>query len=247
MKRLMSSALCAALFFLCLTGCVSINFAGPGAVTGRGAPEVFEFNVGQYSAIRIEGFCNVEYYSAPSDIVTLEVQPNLAEYYTVEVINGELVVRTTRRISFTTGNSRAPVLTVSTPVLEGLSLAGAGTFTAYDTITADSFRLSLSGAGTGTARLDVNSLRADISGAGSFKLSGYANDAELTMSGAGELNTLDLITRRANVRLSGAGVISVNAAETLSINASGVGSVRYKGGAETNINRSGVVVVERVD
>jgi hypothetical protein len=246
MKRVLSLMLCAALCTLCLAGCVSINIGGPGTVTGRGNTETFEIEAGGYRSIRVEGFCNVNYYSAPSNTVTLEIQPNLREHYVVEVVNGELVVRTARRINFAAG-AKAPVLTVSAPVLEGVSISGAGTFTARDTITAESFRLRLSGAGTGSAKLDVGSFDAELSGAGSFTLSGRADTAALTMSGAGELDAVGLAARSASVRLSGAGAISVNASEDLKINASGMGSVRYKGGAVTDISRSGMVVVTRVD
>jgi hypothetical protein len=231
------------MLILVSTGCVSISIGGPGAVTGRGAPEIFEIEVGEYSAIRIEGFCDVKYYSAPSDTVTLEVQPNLREYFRVEVRNGELVLSTTRRINL----NRAPVLTVSAPSLEGLSIAGAGMFTAHDPITSDSFTLRLSGAGTGTARLDVNSVYAELSGAGSFTLSGRADTAEMTMSGLGELDAIELAARNADVRLNGAGAISVNASENLRINAGGMGSVIYKGGASVDINQSGMVSVKRLD
>jgi hypothetical protein len=244
MRRFILLTLCTVLL-LTFTGCVSVNVGLPGSVSGKGDPETYTFTVGEYSSIYAEGYVNIEYYSAPSDTVTLEIQPNLREYFQVEVQNGELVVKTAKRINYT--SKHTPTLTVSTPVLKKLTLAGAGNFTAHDTITADSFDLKLSGAGTGNVRLDVESCMIDMSGAGTFTLSGSADTAKMSMSGAGELKALGLQTANASVRLSGAGSITVNATETLDITASGVGYVGYKGGAAVNTNRSGVVSVERLD
>ena len=245
MIRVLSILISAVLLVLCLAGCVSVHMGLPGSVVGKGTPETYEIKVGEYSAVRIDGFCNVDYYSAPSDTVTLRIHPNLREYFQVEVQNGELIVRTTRRINLT--DFRTPVLTVSVPVLERLDIRGAGGFTAYDAITADSFTFKVSGASTGSAKLDVNSLNTDLSGAGSFTLSGRADTAEMTMSGAGELDALELNVQSASVRFSGAGAVSVNVSENLSINASGMGVVNYKGGAVTDIRRSGMVSVVKLD
>ncbi|MCL2003145.1 MAG: DUF2807 domain-containing protein [Oscillospiraceae bacterium] len=248
MKKIWLLVLCAALAAAPLTGCVSVNFSNAALFaeeTGRGTPEGFEFTVGAYSAVRVEGYCDVRYYAGTSDTVTLKIQPNLLEYYEVEVVGGELVLRTTRRINFSAANT--PVLTVYTPVLEGLTVTGAGKFTAHDVIAADSFTLRLSGAGDVSAGLDVGRLSVSVSGAGSIELAGTADTAELTMSGAGNLDAFQLQTRETSVRLSGAGAVRVYCTETLRIDASGIGAVEYKGGASVDINRGGLVVVERVD
>jgi hypothetical protein len=246
MKKMLSILLCAVLLISALSGCVSVNIGGTGAIAGRGELEKFEVKVGEYSAIRVEGFAVVNYYSAPSDTVTLEIQPNLREHFRVEVINGELVAGMKRRMAFGS-DFKVPVLTVSAPVLELLNISGAAMFTAHDTITSDSLQLRMSGAGTGTARLDVNSLDVNISGAGAFVLAGRADTARLSMSGAGAIEAVTLETRDAAVKLSGTGAIDITATETLDITASGAGSVQYKGGASVNINRSGLVAVTKLD
>jgi hypothetical protein len=238
MRKNISIALCI-LLVLCFSGCVVVNFTGTDAVSGKGTPQKYEIKVGEYNRIKVEGNCEIQYYVAPSNAVTLEIQPNLREYFVVEVKNGELSVSTTKRISYNSG--KAPVLTVSTPVLNSLTIAGICTFKANDKIKADTFNLEISGVGSGKAELDVNSLKASISSVGNFELYGKADNAEIILSGTGELNASSLQVRESSVKLSGAGTIRVYCSEKLSIEASGAGTVEYRGTPSLSINKGGVV------
>ena len=245
MKRNLLFALSVVLVVLGLSGCVIVNFSGSNRVTGRGEPEGFEFRVGQYSRVNASGYFEIHYYAAASDIVKLEVQPNLQQYYIVEVRDDELLVRTRRGVNVNT-RSR-PVLTISTPILEQLTISGSNTFLTHDTISGDSFALTSSGLGNGTAELDVESFNVNLSGSGSFSFSGLADRANLSISGSGNLDALDLQLREASVRLSGSGRLGVNSSESLSISASGSGRVSYRGSPRISLNNTGSVRVITVD
>jgi len=229
-----------------LTGCVSINFAPGtgGGVMGRGELESFTWNVGNITEVRVEMHANVEFYSAQSDTVTLEIQPNLRDYIVVEERGGVLTVRTTRNINTATG--RTPVLTVSTPTLNSFTLAGAGTFTTHDTIDVASLSLRLDGAGSGNLDLNVDDLSVNMAGAGRFSLSGRADSAAFSLAGAGTIEALSLQTRDANVNLAGVGTVRVSCSESLRITAGGVGTVEYRGSPTVDIARGGLVTVRNV-
>jgi len=247
MKRVISLALCAVLFALCVSGCVFVDISSlAGGVTGRGNPESYEFKVGEITEVRVEIYCNIDYYAAPSDTVTLKIQPNLRDHIVVEESNGVLTVSpiSPRGINW---SRIAPVLTVSTLNLEYLSISGAGTITTHDTITADSFALRLDGAGEGRIKLDVDSLFVDVSGAGEYELSGSADRADINMSGAGSLDALQLKTRESKIDLSGVGTVSIDCSEKLRIVAAGVGSVEYRGSPSIEMDKGGLVNVTKVD
>jgi hypothetical protein len=243
MKRIIHFAVCAALIAVSFSSCVFVNFTDFNTVAGKGERESYEFKVSEFNSIRVEGFCEIRYYAAFSNTVTLEVQPNLLEYYAVEVSNGELVVRTTRRVNV----SKTPVLTVSTPVLSRLTIGGACVFTAHDKITAGSFELVLGGAGRGRAELDVESLFVNMSGAGDFKLSGNADTADFNISGAGNLDALSLQTREAQISISGAGEVRISCSEKLRINADGMGTVEYSGSPSLDVRKNGLVNVKKLN
>jgi hypothetical protein len=250
MKKGLLFALCAVLAIACLSGCVSVIPVFVGGVVGKGDAETFTFNVGEITEIRVALFCDIRYYAAPSDTVTLTVQPNLKDHIIVEEKNGVLTVRSARNIAYgsnTWSNGNIPVLTVSAPALNRLDFTGAGTFTTYEPITADTFILNMTGAGQCVADLDVNRLTVRLSGAGDMELSGKADYAELNMSGAGRLGALALQTREASVNLSGVGLVTIYCTDNLSISAGGLGSVEYKGSANVDISRGGLVSVRRVD
>ncbi|MCL1873105.1 MAG: DUF2807 domain-containing protein [Clostridiales bacterium] len=224
---------------------ISDNSREGSTVVAQGGVESYDFEVGDFTEIRIDAFCNIEYYATPSDTVTLKIQPNFRDYIVVEESDGVLVVRSTRNINWS--NQTAPVLTVSMPALKKVTLNGAGGFIAHDIIKTDSFNLVINGAGDGKYKLDVNSLQVDLFGAGDCELSGSANIAKLSLFGAGNLEALSLITREASVNLFGVGDIGINCSEDLKINATGVGSVEYKGSPSVDINKGKMVSVRKLD
>jgi len=237
----------AALIAAVLSGCIVVTFYDFNAVTGIGEPENYEFNTGRFSGIKTEGFCNINinYYSAESDTVTLTIQPNLREYYKIEVVDSDLVVRSTKRLNFKSGKN--PVLTVSTPVLNRLIIEGACIFKPYDEIVSDSLAVTFRGAVESRAEINVNKLFVDISGAGKIELSGRADSADFTMSGAGDVDARSLLTSETNVKFSGAGSLRINCSKSLSINANGVGTIEYSGNPSVTLEKNGLVEIRRIN
>ena len=247
MKKLVLVTLCVILAAVMLTGCmvVSAPWGWRSGISGRGAPETYKFNVGEFKEVRVELLCDILYSSAPSDSVTLEIQPNLMKYVVVEESGGVLTVRSTRNIHWT-GSSRTPVLNISTPSLNRVSHAGAGSFRTIDPIVADSFSLSIAGAAKSKAELDVDSLSVKLSGAGEIELSGRADVAEIDIAGAGVLDALDLQTRDSMLSLAGVGTVRINCTDNLSLVAGGVGTVEYTGSPVIDISRGGLIALKRV-
>jgi len=208
--------------------------------------ETFTFSVGEITEIRAELLCNIVYQSAPSDTVSLKIQPNLMNYITVQEIGGVLTVQSTRAINVT-NLSNTPVLTVSSPSLTKISHTGAGNLTTTDPISGDSFTLDITGAASGNAKLDVQSLSVSVSGAGSLTLSGTADTVEISLAGAGRLEALELQTRVTSISMAGAGSVRISCSEALSVAAGGVGSVEYRGSPTLDITRGGLVSVRQVN
>ena len=245
MKKNLTFTLSIAFISLCFCGCVIVNFMDFNSISGKGNPESFEILVDSYNRIRVEGYCDIRYYASSRDTVTLEIQPNLREYYTIEVVGDELVVRTIKRISFS--SSITPVLSVYTPILDRVTIEGVSNFTTNDKITSSSFSFALSGTGNGKAELDVGSLYVMMSGAGDLELSGRADTVDFRLSGAGEMDALPLQSREATIYLSGTGTIRINSSEALHVNASGTGTVVYAGSPSLTLNNSGLVTVRKAD
>lgn len=246
MKKIAVLLLCcivAISFFL--NGCIVVN-TNPFSVSGRGTKEKYDIAIASdgFTEINVKSFCEVNFHISDKYSVTLEVEPNLREYFTVEVRGGALTVESKESINY--GIGRSPILTVYAPQLTRLSVEGACSFTGHDKIKADKFYLAVSGAGSGEIELDADKVYVNLEGAGSFKLKGAADSIEINLAGAGEIDAIGLKAREADVRMSGAGSVRVNCDETLKIDAEGAGSLEYKGSPKTDIRNKGVVSIEKV-
>jgi len=248
MKKNITKAICVLTVIMLFSGCVFVSIGDPAAnnaVRAQGERETYEIKTGTFSDIKIEGAFEIRYYAGSSDTVTLEVQPNIQKYIEVLVENNELIVRSTRRISY--GLNKGMILTVYAPALNQITIEGAGKFTAYDKITSSSLTLITRGAGSGKAELDVNNLTVNVSGAGSFELSGKAETANINLSGAGEIKALSLQTSDAAINMSGAGSIKVSCSGKLGIKADGTGSIEYRGSPNVSLNTNGLVSVRQIN
>ncbi|MCL2231262.1 MAG: DUF2807 domain-containing protein [Treponema sp.] len=252
MKRIL--ILTIATVFVCFSGCIIVNLGDLNAVKPEGRQEIFEIYVAEFSKVKANGFFDINYYSEPSDTIELKVHPNLLEYFIFEVIDDELVIRTSKRISY--GENETAVVSISMPTLNGITIDGFGrslggfgsmnTFTAVDKISSDSFFITIAGAGGGRVELDVDNLIVDVFGAGKLELSGRAGTSVLNLSGAGELDALSLQTLNTTINLSGAGTLSIYCSDNLTINASGAGSVVYRGAPNINLNTGGAVNIKQL-
>jgi len=247
MKKIGLLILCVLLAAVMLTGCITvISPHGIGSrVYGRGAPETYTFNTGEFTEVRVELLCDIVYSSAPSDSVTLEIQPNLMKHVVVNESGGVLTVRSTRSIHWS-GHTSTPVLNISTPSLSRVSHTGAGSFKTLDPIVADSFALNITGAANSKAELNVNSLSVSLTGAGDIELFGRADAADLNMAGAGNLNALNLMTRSSNINFSGVSTVRVNCSESLCVVGGGVGVIEYSGSPVIDISRGGLITLKSV-
>jgi hypothetical protein len=109
-------------------------------------------------------------------------------------------------------------------------------------------QLDFSGASTVRIRnIQATVLRLEGSGATKVELSGKVGAQEVELSGAGSYAALDMLSDRAEVRVSGAGKAYVNARTQLTVEISGAGLVEYTGNPKVEKEISGVGKVRRRD
>lgn len=244
----LAAAAAAAIF---LGGCVGVSFQSPrsgmrDSIKGEGPMTTVEYETGDYDSVEIEGGdFELVYSSAPSGKVIVEIQENLAEYLSVAVRNGRLIVGSDTYLQ--TDPDDMPRITIAAPVLREIRSGGSLTIRQADTVTADSFTLDSSGACDVTLTLEVGAVNMAISGAGLANLSGRSESADISVSGAGSVEALGLETREARIELNGSGSAGISCAESLEVEISGAGSVRYKGSPRIRQDISGAGAVWQVD
>ncbi|MFA0960964.1 head GIN domain-containing protein [Roseivirga sp. BDSF3-8] len=125
--------------------------------------------------------------------------------------------------------------------LSEINISGACNITTDGQMKVDDLKLDISGAGELTIDLKANSLDTDISGAASVELRGSVDTHDIELSGAGTYSAYELESKDVDVTSSGAGTVKVHASNRLNANASGVGSIYYKGDpSDTHLNTSGM-------
>lgn len=123
---------------------------------------------------------------------------------------------------------------ITMPELEKLSSRGLSYFEVED-FRANNVEIELSGASSAEINLEANELEIYLNGASSMNLQGESEYFEADVSGASTLKAYDHESKVIEVSASGASNARVNASNRLSVDASGLSTVRYRGEAQVNI------------
>jgi len=238
--KILTSGLFFPLAIMSLTGCF-----GARTVQGTGVLETFTYTVDEFRYVKIAGSFEVVYEQGDTHSVTVQMQENLYRHVDVNTRGSTLEIRSRRRVHI--GGTQSPIITITAPEITEMDFSGAVTLNDSDTFEGESLSITLSGAGDIDIHTELESLEVSISGAGSLTLAGNADSANLNLSGAGSIDGLELWTREADVRISGAGSGSISCIELLTINISGAGSFSYRGDPEVSSNISGVGTLNRID
>ncbi len=155
--------------------------------------------------------------------VEIDADEEILEYIETVVGNGRLQIRGVQETGWFswlrsgTRRSASADVYVTTPSLEGLSVAGSGDVIVHDTFTSDRFSVEIAGSGNIELPLEASDVSARIAGSGSMSLSGTAEDLSVNIAGSGDVRASDLQVARAEVRIAGSGDCHVYAREHLNV------------------------------
>jgi hypothetical protein len=164
----------------------------------------------------------------PGDDYSVEVsaESNLLSFVETEVSGTTLKVRT-RGIHSLVENNPVEVY-ITTPVLKGLSLSGAGMIKTGRFL-CDDFKVALSGSGDIETAVNADHVKANVSGSGTILLTGDARESEMVVSGSGKIKAYDLLHKNCDAVISGSGSMFVNASEAITARIAGSGMVFHMG------------------
>ena len=89
-----------------------------------------------------------------------------------------------------------------------------------------------------------DALDLEINGSGDIQANGTAEILDVRLDGSGNINCADLTAHAANVVVNGSGSVKIDVTDSLEIDISGSGSVRYSGNPsslQTSISGSGSI------
>lgn len=200
-------------------------------VKGNGNVVTIERSVGDYDAVAVAGWFDVELVSGNEGELTLKGEENLLEYIKTEVkSDGRLVIKVEKGVNLKPSNWKSGInITVPVEDISAVSLSGSGDVVGKTTIKADRFKASIAGSGDVELAIEADELSAQLSGSGDIVLEGTARDFDVQVSGSGDVKAYDLKAHNVTAQVSGSADIKVTANSMLKARVSGSGDISYKG------------------
>lgn len=202
-------------------------------IKGNGEVVTVERSVGDYEAIAVAGWFDVDIVDGREGEISLKGEENLLEYIKTEVKNGKLTIKVKKGYNLQSSNWKGGILvTVPVESINSVSLSGSGDIVGKDVLRADEFSATMSGSGDIDLTVEADILKTNISGSGDIDLSGKARNFKVTVSGSGDVEAFDLAADHVNANVSGSANIKVTANESIIARVSGSGDILYKGNPE---------------
>ena len=202
-------------------------------IKGNGNVVTIERATGDYDAIAISGWFDVDLVAGNEGEISLKGEENLLEHIITEVKDGKLVIKVEKGLNLKPSTWKDGIrITVPVESIDAISLSGSGDIVGKTTIKTDNFKTSMSGSGDITLVIESRTLEATMSGSGDIMLSGSTSDFEATISGSGDIKAYELEADHVNATVSGSADIKVTANKSLKARVSGSGDIHYKGNPE---------------
>jgi hypothetical protein len=200
------------------------------------------------------GFKNVDASSSMDVIlkqgtdysVKIDAEENILQLIDVRKEGDKLIVGFKDNIS--ASPTKDIKVYITAPEFHELEGSGACTFSNNGVLASNELKLDLSGACNTHLNVDVKKLDIEASGASEIEVRGKAVYFAIDGSGSTSISAYQLMTDHADIGLSGAGDAQVSVAQSLKVDLSGAGSVKYKGNPSTiNKEISGAGSVSKVN
>lgn len=226
MKKLLSLSL-----VLLLTASCSAQWGK--RVKGNGNVTTIERSVGEYDAIGLSGWFDVDLVAGTEGEIKLEGESNLLEYIRTEVKNGKLSIKVEKGYNLKPSSWEDGIrITVPVESVNAIALSGSGDIVGKTTIKSNNFKTAMSGSGDITLDVQASTIDASMSGSGDITLNGSTRDFEATISGSGDIKAYGLEADNVDATVSGSADIKVTANKMLTARVSGSGDISYRGNPE---------------
>lgn len=199
-------------------------------IKGNGNVVTIERSVGDYDAVALAGWFDVDLVAGNEGEITLKGEENLLEHIKTEVKDGKLVIKVEKGVNLRPSNWGQGIhITVPIESINAATLSGSGDIVGKTTIKANNFKTSIAGSGDISLTIESKFVIANISGSGDIELSGRTSDLEVRVSGSGDIEAYNLESEFVKVTVSGSADVKVTANEMLTARVSGSGDISYRG------------------
>ena len=213
----------------------NLSFAqwwGQKKIRGNGDYTTQTRNVDSYDEIALTGSLDVYLVAGSEGNLRIQAESNLMDYILTEVQGDKLKISVEKGYELI--ESRRMEIKIEVPVEDshGVSLTGSGDIQGKTLISAEDFKLELTGSGDIELHLEATRIRGSITGSGDVDLRGKTEELDSKVTGSGDFDASKLVAERVMATVSGSGDIEVNATQALKARVQGSGDITYKGNPE---------------
>lgn len=199
-------------------------------IKGNGNVVTVERSVGDYDAVALAGWFDVELVAGDEGELTLKGESNLLEYIKTEVKNGKLIVKVEKGVNLKPSNWNSGIyITVPVETINSVTLSGSGDIVGKTTLKSDNFDTRISGSGDITLAIEAENVEATLSGSGDINLEGKTTNLDIQVSGSGDIKAYELEAEFATVQVSGSADVKVTVNQSIDARVSGSGDISYRG------------------
>ncbi|MDC0257249.1 DUF2807 domain-containing protein [Crocinitomicaceae bacterium] len=193
----------------------------------KSAPAVQkEFTVDAFTKLKISGLMDVVLIQGNETKVKFEINPEMEQEFNLNSENGELVIGFDDEM-FAKDASNTVYVTFKN--LEELIFSGVGNITTEGKINLDNLLCKASGVGDIELDMDCKNLEVKFTGVGDIDITGSGDLATYSWKGVGDLKASNMKMKDVAISLSGVGDAKLHATESLEVNLTGIGDVKYTG------------------
>lgn len=205
-------------------------------------------DVSAFSGIKVSG--GMEVYLSQGDDYALAVSANEDKFrdnIKTKIINGILNIYYDGG-SLTFNEKRNLRVYISFKTLQSIEASGATNIIINGGLKSSDLKLEFSGASEMRGTVNISNLLLKMSGASTMKIDGRIENFRVEASGASDLKNYDLAAGNCIIKISGASDMKLTINKSLTINASGASTLRYKGNPENKqVNVSGASSVSQAN
>ncbi|GEM_PF-1894670 len=215
------SALVLGLFLLVMSSCNSIR-----CVRGGGIKESQERNAVAFTGVHLQFDGHVNVSQGNRSEVIIIAPPHIQPLIKTEIIDGELVISSTRCLLEA---AKDVDIFVTLPRLTHLKIKGDGQINGLNKFTSADLDVEITGGGKIKLLAEMSSVEIKVNGSGLVNLSGKAESNYMEVKGSGKLQLFELNSDFTYIDVDGPANIEVYTRNNLNIRANGNGEILYKG------------------
>jgi hypothetical protein len=242
-----------------LDSCLDFN----NCITSNGIPLTVRRRTEMFNKIENSTSIDVVFKRSDSTSVTIKADENIIDYIITETYKNTLEIKI-RNDYNCLDLKESPLITVTSPNLESVSVTGSGNLIA-DNISGSGTVVRMTGSGdisvntltspflyasiTGSGNINIDNCHTEdseimLSGSGNISMSGEGDDCKLSVTGSGRVFNEKMLLRAATVSISGSGNSFINISTSLNAIITGSGNIYLKGNPaiSQNITGSGRII-----